>query len=81
MTDTVGAFEAKPHLSALLDRVEKGETIPITRHGAPVARLVPVKRIPAEAERAEAIAKIKELGRRYTLGGLSLKELIEDGRE
>jgi prevent-host-death family protein len=39
---TVGAFEAKTHLSALLDRAEKGETITITKHGRPVARLVPV---------------------------------------
>jgi len=40
--DTVaGAFEAKTHLSALLARVEAGETITITKHGRPVARLVP----------------------------------------
>ena len=37
----VGAFEAKNKLSALLDRVERGEEIVITRHGRPVARLVP----------------------------------------
>ena len=37
----VGAFEAKNKLSALLDRVEQGEEIVITRHGRPVARLVP----------------------------------------
>jgi prevent-host-death family protein len=37
----VGAFEAKNMLSALLDRVERGEEIIITRHGKPVARLVP----------------------------------------
>lgn len=38
----VGAFEAKTHLSELLARVEAGETVTITRHGHPVARLVPV---------------------------------------
>ena len=37
----VGAFEAKNKLSALLDRVEQGEEILITRHGRPIARLVP----------------------------------------
>lgn len=42
MTVTVGAFEAKTHLSALLQRVEAGEQITITKHGRPVARLVPV---------------------------------------
>ena len=37
----VGAFEAKNTLGALLDRVEAGEEIVITRHGKPVAKLVP----------------------------------------
>ena len=40
MATTVGAFEAKTHLSALLDRVERGEEIVITRRGRAVARLV-----------------------------------------
>lgn len=40
MSSTVGAFDAKTHLSALLDRVEAGEEIIITRRGKPVARLV-----------------------------------------
>ena len=39
--DSIGAFAAKTHLSALLERVEKGESITITKHGLPVARLVP----------------------------------------
>jgi prevent-host-death family protein len=39
---TVGAFEAKTHLSALLDDVAKGERITITKHGCPAAMLVPV---------------------------------------
>jgi prevent-host-death family protein len=37
----IGAFEAKNTLGSLLDRVERGEEIVITRHGKPVARLVP----------------------------------------
>jgi len=37
----IGAFDAKTHLSALLDRVAKGERITITRHGVPAAMLVP----------------------------------------
>jgi prevent-host-death family protein len=39
----VGAYEAKTHLPALLDRVERGEEIIITRRGRPIARLVPAK--------------------------------------
>jgi len=42
MAVTVGAFEAKTHLSELLARVETGEQVTITKHGRPVARLVPV---------------------------------------
>jgi len=40
--NTVGAYEAKTHLSELLEKVEAGEEITITKHGAPIARLVPV---------------------------------------
>ena len=49
---TVGAFAAKTHLAALLERVERGEEVLVTRHGKAVARLVPV----ATADRAEAAA-------------------------
>jgi prevent-host-death family protein len=42
MTVTVGAFQAKTHLSELLARVEAGEQVTITKHGRPIARLVPV---------------------------------------
>ena len=41
--DTVGAYEAKTHFPKLLDWVERGEKLTITRHGKPVARLVPVE--------------------------------------
>jgi prevent-host-death family protein len=40
---TVGTFEAKAHLTRLLERVAAGEQITITRHGTPIARMVPVK--------------------------------------
>jgi prevent-host-death family protein len=45
----VGLFEAKTHLSDLVARASEGESITITRHGKPVARLVPVAR-PSSAE-------------------------------
>lgn len=57
---TVGAFEAKTHLSTLLERVAQGEEIVITRHGKPLARLIPV----AVADRSRidhAISKLKAL--------------------
>jgi prevent-host-death family protein len=78
---TVGAFEAKTKLSELLDMVERGEEVTITRHGEPVAKLVPVR---GDAERARVkalIEEIKETRKGLTLGGgVSIKELIEEGR-
>jgi prevent-host-death family protein len=43
-SNPIGAYEAKTHLSELLEKVEAGEEITITKHGAPVAKLVPVKK-------------------------------------
>ncbi len=76
---TVGAFEAKTHLSSLLERVAQGEEIIITRHGKPLARLVPVN----AANRCRidhAIAKLKALRQNCTLGGISWQELRDEGR-
>jgi prevent-host-death family protein len=56
--ETIGTFEAKTHLTRLLQRVAAGEQITITRHGAPVARLVPVKPIGSQQLR-ETVAKLK----------------------
>ena len=54
----IGAYEAKTHLPRLLDRVARGESLTITRHGKPVARLVPVS---DDRDRArEAAARIVE---------------------
>lgn len=76
---TIGAFEAKTHLSALLDRVEQGERITITRHGVPVAVLVPASAVPAIAS-ATAAQRLRELRRGVTLGGVTVRALIDDGR-
>jgi prevent-host-death family protein len=76
---TVGAFEAKTHLSALLDRVAAGEEVIITRHGKPVARLVAAQCID-QARANDAFAKLKALRKGTTLGGLSWKELRDAGR-
>ena len=76
---TVGAFEAKTQLSNLLDVVERGEEVLITRHGKAVARLVPAKT--ADRERiSKAIEQLKKLRAGSTLGGLSWKDLRDEGR-
>lgn len=76
---SVGAFEAKTHFSALLEQVEKGEHIIITKHGHPVARLIPEGG--ADREQAkEAIKRIKEFSRKHSLGGLDWKTLRDEGK-
>ena len=72
----VGAYEAKTHLSELLDKVEAGEEITITKHGAPVAKLVPVKKDARPEERLAAIDRIQKLASGLSLRGLRVKDLI-----
>ena len=76
----VGAFEAKNRLGQLLDLVEGGEEIVITRHGKPVARLVPPRAAFNRAEAREAAARIREMSKGVTLGGVPIKDLINEGR-
>lgn len=76
----VGAYEAKTHLPALLRRVEAGERITITRHGHPVAELVPPGQLMAGGARV-AINALRTFGHGRTLGpDLSLRDLIDEGR-
>jgi prevent-host-death family protein len=76
---TVGTFEAKTHLSALLEQVERGEEITITRHGKAVARLVPVG-VVSRDRLEDNVARLKAFRRGRRLGHLSAKALIEEGR-
>lgn len=79
-SNTVGAYEAKTHLSELLEKVEAGEEITITKHGAPVAKLVPVKKEASLEQRVAAIKRIQKLATGLSLRGLKVKELISEGR-
>ena len=75
----MGAYEAKTHLPRLLEEVAAGLTITITKHGRPVARLVP----PIANERPEpdqVVAALRQARQGIRLKGLSLRELIEEGR-
>jgi prevent-host-death family protein len=76
---TIGAYEAKTNLPRLLDEVEKGERITITKHGRPVAMLVPPRTMDRE-DAADLIRQMRELRRGNPLRGLSIRELIEEGR-
>ncbi len=80
---TIGTFEAKNKLSHLLDLVEAGEEVTITRNGKPVAQLVaPVQMRDIEKAKAAAvrILLMRESLPADTLKGTSIKELIEEGR-
>ena len=79
MDTEIGAFEAKTHLPKLLERVRAGERFVITRHGQPVAELVPFR--PRDSDRIQAaIERLKSFRAGHTLGGITVRELIEDGR-
>lgn len=76
---TVGAFDAKTHLNALLKRVTQGEVIRITLRGVPVAKLVPAGPGDREDPR-EIVRKIRDVRKGTTLGKISIRELINEGR-
>ncbi len=77
---SVGTFEAKNKLSELLDIVEQGEEVTITRHGKAVARLVPpIGVVNREAARAAAQG-IRDMSKGVTLSGLKIKDLVAEGR-
>ena len=76
----IGAFEAKTHLSALLDAVAAGESVIITKRGRPVARLVPHD-TEDRADRARAVTALRALRRR--IGWASVEEILalrDEGR-
>jgi prevent-host-death family protein len=76
----VGAFEAKTHLSELLDRVSKGEQITITRHGIPAAKLVPVVETRPQRNHKEIVEDMRRLRKQLRPGKISVREMVEQGR-
>lgn len=78
-TNSVGAFEAKTRLSELLEQVEQGKVVTITRRGRPVARLVPIETV-TQDRAAQAVARLRALRRGATLGGLDWRDLRDAGR-
>lgn len=70
----VDVYEAKTHLDRLLDKIEAGASITITRNGRAVARLIPV------ADARVAAERILALRAEVSKGKLSMRGLIEEGR-
>lgn len=77
--DRVGAYEAKTHLPKLLERVAKGDRVTITKHGVPVAVLQPYDP-EKNADVRAVISALREFRERNSLAGLSIREMIEEGR-
>ncbi len=75
---SVGAYEAKTHLPRLLDQVEAGETITITKHGREVAKLVPVDRDARDPN--DVITSLRAARAGVRLGRGSVRRMIDEGR-
>jgi prevent-host-death family protein len=75
---TIGAYEAKTHLPRLLDEVAAGDEIVITKHGVPVAVLIPAR--PSAGSIEDAIASLRAFRARHPLGDVTIRELIDEGR-
>jgi prevent-host-death family protein len=76
----IGAFEAKTHLSDLLDRVSRGEKITITRHGVPAAMLIPVAETKTKLTHEEIVDGMRELRKRVKPGKMSVRAMVLEGR-
>ncbi|MEX0958523.1 MAG: type II toxin-antitoxin system prevent-host-death family antitoxin [Burkholderiales bacterium] len=74
----IGAYEAKTHFPALLERVQKGEKFVITKHGRPVAELTPYSGHDADAAKA-AVAEMRKLRDSLARKGLRLKDILKRG--
>jgi prevent-host-death family protein len=76
-TSSIGAYEAKTHLPALLAKVEGGDTVTITKHGRPVARLVPVS---TRSSPLSIVAALRAARVGVHRGEDSVRDMIEEGR-
>ena len=73
MTREIHASDAKTDLSRLLDKVERGETLVITRHGRAIAQIIPEAQH-RQAEIDDAIEDLKRLGKET--GKITIEELL-----
>jgi len=78
--ETIGAFEAKTHLAALLERGSKGEKITITRHGVPAAMLIPIGGTQPKLSHKEIVEGLRALRKRVKPGHMTVREMVAEGR-
>ncbi len=77
--ERIGIYDARAKLSELIERVQSGEEVVLTRHGEPVARLVPEKRH-RKGSGTAAVARIRALARKLNIRDVDVRKLIEEGR-
>ena len=75
----IGAYEAKTHLPRLLEQVARGERITITKHGTPIAMLVPIH--PKQKNVRQMIDALMAFAKAHPLGDLSIRAMIDEGRK
>jgi len=76
---TIGSYEAKTHLSRLLAKVSRGARFTITKHGVPVALLIPTESA-SKSDPRLVIQNLRSFRKSIKLKGLSLRAMIEEGR-
>jgi prevent-host-death family protein len=77
--ERIGIYDARAKLSELIERVQAGEEVVLTRHGEPVARLVPEKQR-RKRSRAAAVTRIRALARKLDIRDVDVRKVIEEGR-
>ena len=77
--DRIGIYDARARLSELIERVQSGEEVVLTRHGEPVARLVPEKPR-RKRSRTATVTRIRALAKRLNIHGVDVRKLIEEDR-
>ena len=77
---TVGAFEAKTHLSEILEKASRGEETIITKRGVPIAKVIPVEK-ESSTIKPNLLQEFRQLRKKLTLGNLSWKDLRNEGRK
>lgn len=77
---TVGAYEAKTHLPALLARVERGERVTITRHGRPIALLIPARPTSTIETVLDEMLALREELAESGRDSFRTRELVAEGR-
>jgi prevent-host-death family protein len=76
---TVGSYELKTHLSEVLDAVEHGQSVIVTRHGKPIARITPNGEEKREQVK-QAVEALRQFPRTRLPRGITIRSLIQEGR-